>query len=82
MYNTNTNTALKEIQRIFAAADEHLGKKRVDLRRKCRYIRAIYRVSGGYEIHGKAGTRFYMDYTQREAERLYNAAAREICAAS
>lgn len=69
---------LLEIQRRFAAADERIGKKRVELRHKYRYIRAIYRVPGGWEIHGKAGTRTYFEYTRKEAERLYNQTARSL----
>lgn len=67
---------LNAVQAIFRKADERKGRQRVELGRKPRYIRAIYRVPGGYEISGKAGTRYYNGYSMREAERHYNALAR------
>lgn len=71
----NTND-LREIQRIFSAADKRLGRERVNLNRRCRYISAIWRTPYGLEIHGKAGTMTYDTHNLRYAQRHYNALAR------
>lgn len=48
------------------------GFRRIDSEPRHRYISAIWKDGGCYELHGAAGIKRYIGYSKRDAIKLYN----------